>query len=86
MKRFVLPILLAAALPGTDFRIMPAMNAFTTDSYKQLTRGDANLILSAFNIATALSMAVQSKNSCGAGCNTSIGHRVMLDFLPNGDS
>ena len=58
MKRFVLPILLAAALPAADSRITPAMNAFTTASYKQLTRGDANLILSPFNIATALSMAL----------------------------
>jgi serpin B len=58
MKRFVLPLLLAAALPGADSRITPAMNAFTTASYKQLMGGDANLILSPFNIATALSMAL----------------------------
>jgi serpin B len=58
MKRFVLPILLAAALPGADSHITPAMNAFTTASYKQLSPGDANLILSPFNIATALSMAL----------------------------
>src|ERR1039458_8984552 len=57
MKRLVLPILLAAALLGADSRIMPGMNAFTTDAYKQLAGGDANLILSPFNIATALSMA-----------------------------
>src|ERR1017187_9650774 len=65
MKRLVLPILLAAALPGTDSRIRPAMNAFTTASYKQLMGGDANLILSPFNIATALSMAL-----AGAGGQT----------------
>src|ERR1019366_6364248 len=58
MKRFVLPILLAAALPAADSRIAPAMNAFTTASYKQLTGRDANLILSPFNIATSLSMAL----------------------------
>ena len=58
MKRFVLPILLAAALPAADSRITPAMNAFTTASYKRLMGGDANLILSPFNIATALSMAL----------------------------
>src|ERR1039458_1360011 len=58
MKRFVLPILLAAALPAADSRIMPAMNAFTAASYKQLTGGEGNLILSPFNIATALSMAL----------------------------
>jgi serpin B len=58
MKRLLLPILLAAALPGADSRITPAMNAFTTASYKQLMGGDANLILSPFNIATALSMAL----------------------------
>ena len=38
MKRFVLPILLAAALPAADSRIMPAMNAFTT-ACLQTTRG-----------------------------------------------
>jgi serpin B len=58
MKRFVLPIFLAAALPAADSRIMPAMNAFTTASYKQLAQSEANLILSPFNIATALSMAL----------------------------
>jgi serpin B len=58
MKRLILPILLAAALPAADSRITPAMNAFTTASYKQLMGGDANLILSPFNIATALSMAL----------------------------
>ena len=58
MKRFLLPILLAAALPAADSRIMPAMNAFTTASFKQLMGGGANLILSPFNIATALSMAL----------------------------
>jgi serpin B len=58
MKRLFLPILLAAALPAADSRIAPAINAFTTASYKQLTGGDANLILSPFNIATALSMAL----------------------------
>jgi serpin B len=58
MKRFVLPILLAAALPAADSRITPGMNAFTTAAYKQLTGRDANLILSPFNIATALSMAL----------------------------
>jgi Serpin (serine protease inhibitor) len=57
MKRIVLPILLAATLRGADSH-MPAMNAFTTESYTQLARSDANLILSPFNIATALSMAL----------------------------
>ena len=57
MKRLVLPILLATALRGADSRIMPEMNAFTTEIYKQLARGEANLILSPFNIGTALSMA-----------------------------
>jgi serpin B len=34
------------------------MNAFTSEAYKQLAQGGANLILSPFNIATALSMAL----------------------------
>src|SRR5580704_9886294 len=58
MKGFVLSILFAAALPAADSRMTPAMNAFTTASYKQLTGGDENLILSPFNVATALSMAL----------------------------
>jgi len=58
MKRLILPILLAAALPAADSRIAPAMNAFTTAAYKQVMGGDANLILSPFNISTALSMAL----------------------------
>jgi serpin B len=65
MKRFFLPILLSAALPAADSHVTTAMNAFTAASYKQLARGDANLILSPFNIATALSMAL-----AGAGGQT----------------
>ena len=57
MKRLVLSIVLAAALPAADSHLVPAMNAFTTDAYKHL-RSEANLILSPFNIATALSMAL----------------------------
>jgi serpin B len=67
MKRFALPVLLAAALPAADSRIAPAMNAFTTASYKQLTGGGANLILSPFNIATALSMALAGARGQTAG-------------------
>src|ERR1700733_14689189 len=58
MKALVLPILFAAALPAADSRMTPAINPFATASYKQLARGDENLILSPFNIATALSMAL----------------------------
>jgi serpin B len=58
MKRIILPILLTSSLSAADARITPAMNAFTIASYKQLARGDSNLILSPFNIATALSMAL----------------------------
>jgi serpin B len=58
LQRFLVPILLAAALTASDSRITPAMNEFAADSYKQLARGDGNLILSPFNIATALSMAL----------------------------
>ena len=58
MKRLVLPILLAAGLPAADSRIAPGMNSFTIAAYQQLARGDGNLILSPFNIGTALSMAL----------------------------
>jgi serpin B len=65
MKRLIPLILLAVTLRAADSRVTPAMNAFTVATYKQLTRGDANLILSPFNIATALSMAL-----AGAGGQT----------------
>jgi serpin B len=58
MKCLVLSLLLSAALAAADSRIVGGMNAFTTASYQQLSRGDANLILSPFNIATALSMTL----------------------------
>jgi serpin B len=58
MQRFVLPFLLAAALPAGDSRIVPGIDSFTIASYQQLARGDANLALSPFNIATALSMTL----------------------------
>ncbi|HEX3681891.1 MAG TPA: serpin family protein [Bryobacteraceae bacterium] len=56
MRRFVLPILFATTLPAADSSIPPALNAFTTACYQQLAPGNGNLILSPFNIATALSM------------------------------
>jgi serpin B len=74
MKRFVLPILLTAALPAADSRITPAMNAFTIDCYKQLTGGNGNLILSPFNIATALSMALAGARGQTAGEIQSVLH------------
>jgi len=58
MKRFLLPMLLAATLPAAESRIVPAMNAFTTACYQQVAGGGGNLILSPFNIATALSMVL----------------------------
>ena len=58
MKHLVLPILLTTALPAADSRITLAMNAFTPASYKQLKGADANLIVSPFNIATAISMTL----------------------------
>ena len=58
MRLFVLPILLAAGLRAAEPPVVPAMNAFTTDIYKHLGRQEANLILSPFNIGTALSMVL----------------------------
>jgi serpin B len=58
MKSFVLPILFAAVLRAADSPMTPALNSFSTDCYKQLAGGDGNLILSPFNIDTALSMAL----------------------------
>jgi len=74
MKRFLLPLLFAAALPADNSRIMPAMNAFTTASFKQLMGGGANLILSPFNIATALSMALAGARGRTAGEIQSVLH------------
>jgi len=57
MKLLALILLAGAVVLAADSPIPPAMNAFTTDVYKQLAAaGDGNLMLSPFNIATALSM------------------------------
>jgi serpin B len=58
MKLFVLPILFAVTLSATDAPLADSMNTFTANIYKQLARADENLILSPFNIATALSMVL----------------------------
>jgi len=58
MKRIVLPVLLAAALPAADYQVGTQMNNFTVEAYQHVANGDANAILSPFNIATALSMAL----------------------------
>jgi serpin B len=58
MKGLFPPILLAAGLPAADAHIVRAMNAFAVESYRSLARNDGNLILSPFNIATALSMVL----------------------------
>jgi serpin B len=58
MKRIVLPILFAAVLSAAESGMTPALNSFTTSCYQQLAGSDGNLILSPFNIATALSMAL----------------------------
>src|SRR5450755_4664085 len=58
MKRLLLPVILAAALPAAESPVAPAVNAFTTAAYQQLSARDANLILSPFNIWTTLSMAL----------------------------
>jgi serine protease inhibitor len=61
MKRLVLPILFAAALPAADTRVTPAKNAFITACTQQLMGGDGKLNLSPFNIATALSLALAGR-------------------------
>jgi serpin B len=58
MKPLFLLMMLAAALSAAAPPVVPAFNAFTIESYKHLARGNENLILSPFNIATALSMAL----------------------------
>jgi serpin B len=73
MRRWFLPILLTTSLPAADSRIAPPMNAFTVAAFKQVLRGDGNLILSPFNIATALSMAL-----AGAGGQTAVEMQAVL--------
>ena len=75
MKRLILPAVLAAALPAADSQIAPALNSFTAGCYRQIARGDANLVASPFNIATALSMAL-----AGAGGRTAQEMRSVLHF------
>jgi serpin B len=57
LKRLI-PLFLSALLPATAATIIPGINAFTTAAYHQIAAGNANQIISPFNIATALSMAL----------------------------
>jgi serpin B len=68
---------IAATLPASESRIVSAMNGFTADLYDQLNRSDTSLILSPFNAAAALSMAL-----AGAGGQTAEQIRSVL-HVPN---
>jgi serpin B len=56
MKSFILAILFATGLMAAESQVATATNGFGADLYKQLARGDGNLISSPFNISAALSM------------------------------
>ena len=58
MNRFVLPFFLATALQAGDVRVTEGLNRFGTTCYRELARGDGNLIFSPFSISSALSMTL----------------------------
>jgi len=55
---WTIPLILAGALFASS-DITPGMNRFAIAAYRDLARGGANLILSPFNISTALSMLLE---------------------------
>ncbi len=83
MKRFVFAIMAASALAAAETPIMPSMNAFTVESYKHLAQGDSNLILSPFNIGTALSMLLAGARGQTA---TEIQATLHLHYDPSYDA
>jgi serpin B len=58
MRGTFVSVLMATVLHAAGSDIPAGLNAFATESYKQLAGNDSNLILSPFNIATALCMTV----------------------------
>ena len=76
IRRFTLPLLLAAGLHAADGGA-PGTTRFATKAYRELARGHGNLILSPFNIAAALSMALQGARGQTAGEMT----RCSISFL-----
>lgn len=78
IRRFTLPLLLAAVLDAAD-GAAPGINRFAAITYRELARGHGNLILSPFNISAALSMALQ-----GARGQTANEMTVVLGQLPPG--
>jgi len=74
--RLALTLLAAAVLHAAD-GAAPTTNRFAIKAYGELARGHGNLILSPFNIATALSMVLQ-----GARGQTADEISAVLDQLP----
>ncbi len=63
-----LPFLLAGALLGASGDAAPAFNRFAAVTYRELSKEPGNLILSPFNISTALSMLLAgARGSTAAG-------------------
>jgi len=73
-KCFLIPVFFAATLAAADSQVATGMNAFTTATYKQLAPGGANLILSPFNAATALTMALAGARGTTASQMQSVLH------------
>jgi len=66
MKILLLFFLVAGMVGAADSSIVTGMNAFTAATYKNVAQGSGNLILSPFNIATALSMVLEGARGATA--------------------
>jgi len=67
MHRLLLTVALAPALVAADANISNGLNRFSSNLHERLARGDRNLVLSPYSIASALSMALAGARGETAG-------------------
>ena len=79
MKRYVLPLALAAALHAGPEQVSQGVDRFGVSVYRQLAPGGGNLIFSPFSISSSLSMALAGARGETAARMAGVLHQAYPD-------